>query len=76
MAAFWPVFTFGGSGPAHGLLDNKQEIQIQIQFAFDSLAAHIRFYSFYGSILGRIHIWGQPLVQHMVQWLLNRKFTF
>jgi hypothetical protein len=34
MAAFWAVFTFGGSGPAltaHGLLDLKQEIQIQIQ---------------------------------------------
>jgi hypothetical protein len=34
MAAFWPVFTFGGSGPAitaHGSLDLKQEIQIQIQ---------------------------------------------
>jgi hypothetical protein len=32
MAAFWAVFTFGGSGPAltaHGLLDLKQEIQIQ-----------------------------------------------
>jgi hypothetical protein len=35
-AAFWAVFTFGGSGPAlpaHGLLDLKQEIQIQIQTA-------------------------------------------
>jgi hypothetical protein len=34
MAAFWPVFTFGGSGPAltaHGSLNLKQEIQIQIQ---------------------------------------------
>jgi hypothetical protein len=34
MAAFWAVFTFGGSGPAltaHGSLDPKQEIQIQIQ---------------------------------------------
>jgi hypothetical protein len=34
MAAFWAVFTFGGSGPAltaHGSLDFKQEIQIQIQ---------------------------------------------
>jgi hypothetical protein len=33
MAAFWAVFTFGGSGPAlaaHGLLDFKQEILIQI----------------------------------------------
>jgi hypothetical protein len=32
MAAFWAVFTFGGSGPAltaHDLLDLKQEIQIQ-----------------------------------------------
>jgi hypothetical protein len=32
MAAFWAVFTFGGSGPAltaHGSLDFKQEIQIQ-----------------------------------------------
>jgi hypothetical protein len=34
MAAFWAVFTFGGSGPAltaHGSLDLKQEIQIQTQ---------------------------------------------
>jgi hypothetical protein len=34
MAAFWAVFTFGGSGPditAHGSLDLKQKIQIQIQ---------------------------------------------
>jgi hypothetical protein len=34
MAAFWAVFTFGGSGLAitpHGSLDLKQEIQIQIQ---------------------------------------------
>jgi hypothetical protein len=34
MVAFWTVFTFGGSGPAitaHGSLDLKQEIQIQIQ---------------------------------------------
>jgi hypothetical protein len=34
MAAFWAVFTFGDSGPAltaHGSLDLKQEIQIQIQ---------------------------------------------
>jgi hypothetical protein len=34
MAAFWAVFTFGGSGSditAHGSLDLKQEIQIQIQ---------------------------------------------
>jgi hypothetical protein len=34
MEAFWAVFTFGGSGPAitaHGSLDLKQEIQIQIQ---------------------------------------------
>jgi hypothetical protein len=34
MAAFWAVFTLGGSGPAitaHGSLDLKQEIQIQIQ---------------------------------------------
>jgi hypothetical protein len=33
MAAFWAVLTFGGSGPAltaHGSLDLKQEIQIQI----------------------------------------------
>jgi hypothetical protein len=33
MAAFWAVFTFGGSGPditAHGSLDLKQEIQIQM----------------------------------------------
>jgi hypothetical protein len=31
MAAFWAVFTFGGSGPditAHGSLDLKQEIQM------------------------------------------------
>jgi hypothetical protein len=34
MAAFWTVFTFGGSGlalTAHGSLDLTQEIQIQIQ---------------------------------------------
>jgi hypothetical protein len=34
MAAFWAVFTFGGSGPditAHGSLDLKQEIQVQIR---------------------------------------------
>jgi hypothetical protein len=34
MAAFWAIFTFGGSGPditAHGSLDLKQEILIQIQ---------------------------------------------
>jgi hypothetical protein len=34
MATFWAVFTFGGSDlalTAHGLLDLKQEIQIQIQ---------------------------------------------
>jgi hypothetical protein len=34
--AAWAVFTFGGSGPAitaHGSLDLKQEIQIQIQMA-------------------------------------------
>jgi hypothetical protein len=33
-AAFWAVFTFGGSGPAitaHNSLKLKQEIQIQIQ---------------------------------------------
>jgi hypothetical protein len=33
MAAFWAVFTFGGSGPAltaHGSFDLKQEIQIHI----------------------------------------------
>jgi hypothetical protein len=37
MAAFWAVFTFVGSGPAltaHGSLDLKQEIQIQIQTLF------------------------------------------
>jgi hypothetical protein len=36
MAAFWAVFTFGGSSPAittHGSLDPKQEIQIQIQIS-------------------------------------------
>jgi hypothetical protein len=36
MAAFWAVFTFGGSGPAltaRCSLDLKQEIQIQIQIA-------------------------------------------
>jgi hypothetical protein len=36
MAAFWAVFTFEGSGPditAHGSLDLKQEIQIQIQIS-------------------------------------------
>jgi hypothetical protein len=36
MAAFWAVFTFDGSVPAltaHGSLDLKQEIQIQIQIS-------------------------------------------
>jgi hypothetical protein len=42
MAAFWAVFTFGGSGPditAHGSLDLKQEIQIQMTtvYARDSV---------------------------------------
>jgi hypothetical protein len=40
MAAFWAVFTFGGSGPAltaHGSLDLKQEIQIQIQIQMSGL---------------------------------------
>jgi hypothetical protein len=35
MVTFWAVFTFGGSGPAltaHGSLDLKQEIQIQIDY--------------------------------------------
>jgi hypothetical protein len=39
MAAFWAVFTFGGSGPAltaHGSLDLKQEIQIQIRVFWSS----------------------------------------
>jgi hypothetical protein len=34
MAAFWAVFTFGGSGPAitaHGSLDLKQEIKFKIK---------------------------------------------
>jgi hypothetical protein len=42
MAAFWVVFTFGGSGPtltAHGSLDPKQEIQIQIQIGDDYTAS-------------------------------------
>jgi hypothetical protein len=36
MTAFWAVFTFGGSGSAltaHGSLDLKQEIQIQMYMA-------------------------------------------
>jgi hypothetical protein len=43
MAAFWAVFTFGGSGPAlttHGSLDLKQEIQIQIQTALVSTVGY------------------------------------
>jgi hypothetical protein len=43
MAAFWAVFTFGGSGPAltaHGSLDLKQEIQIQIQIVNKSSLAN------------------------------------
>jgi hypothetical protein len=43
MAAFWAVFTFGGSGPAltaHGSLDLKQEIQIQIQIQIPSKSVH------------------------------------
>jgi hypothetical protein len=42
MAAFWAVFTIGGSGPAltaHGSLDLKQEIQIQIQIQMQTLAS-------------------------------------
>jgi hypothetical protein len=41
MAAFWAVFTFGGSGPAltaHGSLDLKQKIQIQIQIQTHQLS--------------------------------------
>jgi hypothetical protein len=43
MAAFWAVFTFGGSGPAiaaHGSLDLKQEIQIQIGGSGPALTTH------------------------------------
>jgi hypothetical protein len=42
MAAFWAVFTYGGSGPAitaHGSLDLKHEIQIQIQTTCPQKAA-------------------------------------
>jgi hypothetical protein len=45
MAAFWAVFTFGGSGPAlkvHGSLDLKQEIQIQIQTWFEERLVSMR----------------------------------
>jgi hypothetical protein len=38
MAAFWAVFTFGSSGPvitAHGSLDLKQEIQLQVSFSLE-----------------------------------------
>jgi hypothetical protein len=44
MAAFWAVFTFGGSGPAlttHGSLDLKQEIQIQILTEYYFVINHI-----------------------------------
>jgi hypothetical protein len=43
MAAFWAEFTFGGSGPAitaHGSLDLKQEMQIQIYKARQTLMFH------------------------------------
>jgi hypothetical protein len=51
MAAFWAVFLFGGSGPAitaHGSLDLKQEIQIQIklQFAARKLLSFFRLLLF------------------------------
>jgi hypothetical protein len=45
MAAFWAVFTLGGSGPAltaHGSLDLKQ-IQIQICSAFRFAFAQVVF---------------------------------
>jgi hypothetical protein len=45
MAAFWAVFIFGGSGPAitaHGSLDLKQEIQIQILVQSDLLTLFAR----------------------------------
>jgi hypothetical protein len=37
MAAFWAILTFEGSGPAitaHGSLDPKQEIQVQISSCY------------------------------------------
>jgi hypothetical protein len=45
MAAFWAVFTFGGSGPAltaHGSLDLKQEIQIQVMVETNSVFTKIK----------------------------------
>jgi hypothetical protein len=48
MAAFSAVFTFGGSGPAltaHGSLDLKQEIQIQIQIQTRKGGKSLKFYS-------------------------------
>jgi hypothetical protein len=55
MAAFWAVFTFGGSGPAltaHGLLDLKQEIQIQIHIVCCYfLCLGMLLFSMFGNIL-------------------------
>jgi hypothetical protein len=48
MAAFWAVFTFGGSGPAitaHGSLDFKQEIQIQIQIKNRTICVDLNRFS-------------------------------
>jgi hypothetical protein len=59
MAAFWAVFTFGGSGSAiaprmvHRTFDLKQEIQIQTD--------HLQFYPFHGSILGSQFTFGGRL---------------
>jgi hypothetical protein len=50
MAAFWAVFTFGGSGPAltaHGSLDLKQEIQIQIQISAPCVQINNKISSLY-----------------------------
>jgi hypothetical protein len=47
MAAFWAVFTFGGSGPAitaHGSLDLKQKIQIKIQINTDTDAVQFSWF--------------------------------
>jgi hypothetical protein len=56
MVAFWAVFTFGGGGPAitaHGSLDLKQEIQIQIGCS--------SFSSFYPPKLNSEYYWQDTL---------------
>jgi hypothetical protein len=69
MAAFWAVFTFGGSGPditAHGSLDLKQEIQIQIQIqSLSSLRATVMVTTLVSNSLMVLSIWNSV---HVLKW--------